>query len=138
MPVFLDSNIVLYAFGDDVKGQEARRLLGSRQPVALISTQVLNECSHVMRRKLRWPVSRVEQELELIMTLADVVEVGLPQIRAAWRLADRYGFSHYDSLIVATALSAGCRVLYTEDMQHGQLINGCLTLCNPFVPLVGA
>jgi predicted nucleic acid-binding protein len=53
-------------------------------------------------------------------------------ILAALTVAERYGFSHYDSLIVATALEAGCSTLYSEDMQHGQLIDNRLTIINPF------
>jgi predicted nucleic acid-binding protein len=65
-----------------------------------------------------------------------LVDVGLHEIRAAWILAARYGFSHYDSLILAAALSAGCTTLYTEDMQHGQVIDERLTLIDPFLPVV--
>jgi len=49
------------------------------------------------------------------------------------RLAERYGFSVYDAMIVAAALLAGCGILYSEDMQHGQRIEDRLTLCNPFL-----
>jgi predicted nucleic acid-binding protein len=134
MAVFLDSNIVLYAFGDDAgKGATARQLLGAAAPSPLISTQVLNECSHVMRRKLKWPADRVAAELEVLLQLVEVAPVSVTHIRAAWILAARYGYSHYDSLIVATALAAGCDTLYTEDMQAGQLIDQRLRLVNPFL-----
>ena len=43
----------------------------------------------------------------------------------------RYRFSFYDSLIVAAALEAGCKTLYSEDLQHAQEIEG-LTIANPF------
>ena len=64
------------------------------------------------------------------MQLADV---GISEIRSAWALAERYGFGHYDSLIIAAALKTGSSTLYTEDMQHEQVIEGRLTLINPFV-----
>jgi predicted nucleic acid-binding protein len=47
-------------------------------------------------------------------------------------LAERYGFSIYDGLIVAAAVRAGCAILYTEDLQRGQVIEN-LTIRNPFV-----
>ncbi|MEO5344322.1 MAG: nucleic-acid-binding protein, partial [Gammaproteobacteria bacterium SHHR-1] len=47
-------------------------------------------------------------------------------------IASRYSLSHYDSLILAAALEAGCSVVYSEDMQHGQQINNRLTIINPF------
>jgi predicted nucleic acid-binding protein len=48
------------------------------------------------------------------------------------RISDRYGFSYWDSLIVAAALDAGCAVLYTEDLQNGQTIDSALRIINPF------
>ena len=130
MSVFLDSNILLYALGDD----EAKRIPAGALLAAgpHISTQVINECSHVLRRKLQWSPAKVATELSVILGLVCLEEVRMEQIRSAWTLAERYGFGHYDSLIVASALSAGCVTLYTEDLQHGQLIEGRLTLVNPF------
>jgi predicted nucleic acid-binding protein len=51
----------------------------------------------------------------------------------AWKLQARYRFSYFDSLIIAAALAAGCSTLYSEDMQHGQVIAGRLTISNPFL-----
>ncbi len=49
-------------------------------------------------------------------------------------LLDRYRFSYFDSLILASALTANCQILYSEDLQHGQVIDGRLTIINPFLP----
>jgi len=132
MAVFLDSNIVLYAMSDDESKKTIALALLAANPY--ISTQVINECSHVLRRRLNWPPTKIGEELSLILELTQLVEVTMTQVRSAWRIAARYGFSHYDSLIIATALSTGCNTLHTEDMQHGQLINDTLTLNNPFAP----
>lgn len=48
-------------------------------------------------------------------------------------VAQRYGFSWFDSLIVAAALECGCQTLYSEDLQHGQLLDTTLRVVNPFV-----
>lgn len=132
MPVFLDSNIVLYALGDD----EAKRSVAAGLLAAwpTTSTQVINECSHVLRRKLKISPVQVAEEMESVIDAVQLADVGLYEIRNAWTLAARYGFSHYDSLIIAAALSAGCTTLYTEDMQHGQVIDDRLKLINPFLP----
>ena len=53
---------------------------------------------------------------------------------AAVAISTKHGFNFYDSLIIASALEAGCTTLMTEDMQHGQVIEGRLTICNPFRP----
>jgi predicted nucleic acid-binding protein len=131
MSAFLDSNIVLYALSDEEpKRTRAQQLLGSSPT---ISTQVVNECSHVLRRKARLTPAQVAKELTLLIGLSRLVDVRMEHIRTAWTLAERYGFSHFDSLIIASALDADCSVLYTEDMQHEQVIDGRLTLCNPFL-----
>ncbi len=131
MAVFLDSNILLYALGEEEpKRVRAQQLLASSPT---ISTQVVNECSHVLRRKARWAPAQVAAELTIMIGLTRLVEVRIEHIRAAWTLAERYGFSHFDSLIVASALDAVCGVLYTEDLQHGQVIDGRLTITNPFL-----
>ena len=131
MPVFLDSNIVLYALGDDDKKSRAAVALIEDSP--WVSTQVINECSHVLRRKLQWSPSKVDEHLSAILRLVQLADVGIGEIRSAWALAERYGFGHYDSLIIAAALQNGSDTLYTEDMQHGQVIEGRLTLTNPFM-----
>lgn len=130
MSVFLDSNIVLYAYGDDrIKSAIAIQHLADYPS---ISTQVVNECSHVMRRKLVWPPAKVAEELEILLELTNLQTVDINHIRLAWQIAARYGFSHYDSLIVASAMAAGCEQLLSEDMQHGQVIEDRLTIVNPF------
>lgn len=86
----------------------------------------------MLRRKQHLGPAEVAGLLEDIIRLTHIADVGLAQIRRAWEIAGRHHYGHYDSLIVATALSAGCSVLYTEDMQNGQVFDGRLTLVDPF------
>lgn len=130
MSAFLDTNVVLYALGSEERKRTTARDLLGRQPT--VSTQVINESSHVLRRKQGLSPADLARLLEDVIAIATIVEVGMPQIRKAWDIAARYRYGHYDSLIVATALSAGCSILYTEDMQHGQSIDGRMTLIDPF------
>lgn len=131
---FLDTNVVLYAYGDDVaKSPIANGLLAARP---CISTQVINECSHVMRRKLDWSPDKITEELEVLLTVVALKPVGIEHIRLGWKIAARYGFSHYDSVIVASALQANCGYLFSEDLQHGQIIEDCLKIVNPFLAKV--
>ncbi len=101
-------------------------------PAPYLSTQVINECSHVLRRKVKRSPAEVRQDLSAVITLVNLVDVSLNEIYTAWRLSERYGYSHYDSLILATALMSGCSILYSEDMQHQQVIDNQLTIINPF------
>jgi predicted nucleic acid-binding protein len=131
MPAFLDSNVVLYALGaDNSKRAVAERLLAS---APCISAQVVNECSHVLRRKAGWSPATLAAHLPAIFALTHVHPIGIELIRDAWRIAERYGYGHYDSLIIASALAAGCDPLYSEDLQHGQHIDSRMTIANPFV-----
>jgi len=130
MPVFLDSNIVLYALGDDdAKKSPALALLAA---MPCISTQVVNECSHVLRRRLNWQTAQIAEELLSILQLVQLQQVDMQTIQQAWIIAARYGFSHYDSLIIASSLISHCEILYSEDLQHGQVIQNRLTVINPF------
>ncbi len=47
-------------------------------------------------------------------------------------LREKYKFSYWDSLIVSSALKNNCKILYTEDMHHGLIVDGVLEIVNPF------
>jgi len=127
---FLDTNILIYAFAsNDPRSEEAEALLAAG---GMISIQVLNEFVNVSRRKLRreWP--EIEEALSVLRTILDPpIPLTIEIHEAAVGLARNSGFSFYDSLIIAAAIRAGCRILYSEDMQDGQTVDG-MTLRNPF------
>jgi predicted nucleic acid-binding protein len=129
--VFFDTTILLYTIA---KG-DARTEIAERLVVAggVISVQVLNEFVAVARRKLRMPWEDLSETLDAIRVLC---ETPLPMTvevhERGLSIASRYGFQIYDALIVAAALSASCRVLYSEDMQNGQRFDS-LVIRNPFV-----
>jgi predicted nucleic acid-binding protein len=128
---FLDTNILVYAFtSDDPRREKAVALLAGG---GVISVQVLNEFVHVSRRKYRRTWDEVQQCLDVVRELLEApLPLTLEIHRAALRVAQRYGFRFYDSLIVAAALHARSSVLYSEDLQHGQTVER-LTIRNPFV-----
>lgn len=127
---FLDSNVVIYAFCDDPRNALAEELLGRG---CEISVQVLNEFTNVARRKLGFPWAEITDAVEAITILSRAVHpLDLATHQEAVRLAERYGLGFYDALIVASALRAGCAVLYSEDMQHGLTIDQRLKIVNPF------
>lgn len=127
MPVFLDTNILGYLLDSGKKEKVARRL-ASAQPH--VSVQVLNEFIAVCRK--------AGKDRETAYALADAVanasivhDITLSTYRLAQALATRYQLSHWDSLIVAAATLAQCETLYSEDLQHGQVI-GTVKVVNPF------
>jgi len=97
-----------------------------------ISVQVLNELANVSRRKMRMSWADTHALLDLLRGLLTVHPFGLETHEAGLRLAERYGFSIYDAMIVASALHAGCDTLWSEDMQHGMMPDEGLRIVNPF------
>ncbi|MHB1936950.1 MAG: PIN domain-containing protein [Acidobacteriaceae bacterium] len=127
---FFDTTILVYAFVQDgPRSSIAERLLKNG---GVISVHVLNEFVAVARRKLKMPWEEVIDALAYIRILcAAPVAITIDTHDAALRIAQRYGFHIYDSLIVAAAIEAGCTTLYSEDLQHGQTV-GPVTIRNPF------
>ena len=128
--VFFDTNIVLYLLSGDVaKADRAEELLAIG---GVISVQVLNEFASVALRKLRMSWPEIREVLAQVRAVCPVVGLSLETHDRATQVAERYGLSVYDALIVSAALIAGCTTLYSEDMQDGQVIERQLTICNPF------
>jgi predicted nucleic acid-binding protein len=128
--VFIDTNIVIYALGPHSEKTDRAASLFVQQPT--ISTQVLSETANVALKKLAMPLLDARKLLLTLESLCRVEIITSACLHRALNIAERYGFSWYDSLIVASALEAGCDALYTEDMQHGQVLEAKLTVTNPF------
>jgi predicted nucleic acid-binding protein len=133
--VFVDSNLWLYAFalrpGEEARHERARELIEA--PVRYtISEQVIAEVSINLLRKAHFAEDRLLELVESFYTRCQVVVPTLATHRTASRLRRANLFSYWDSLIVAAALGADCTTLYSEDMQHGQIVDGRLTILNPF------
>ena len=129
---FLDTNILLYSLSNDpAKRRRALRLLIDGPVVSL---QVLNEAANVMRRKLGFEIAAIREVLLRCLQESRLHPLAPSTLFSALDVAERYGFSHYDSLIVAAALESGCSILYSEDLQHGQVFDQRLTVINPFLP----
>jgi predicted nucleic acid-binding protein len=128
---FFDTNILIYAFAaGDRRSARAEALLAEG---GVIGVQVLNEFTNVVRRKLGWDWPQVDAALTVIAELMEPVRPLTAAIHThAVRLARSSALSFYDALIVAAAADAGCRVLLTEDLQHGRKFGG-VTIQNPFL-----
>ena len=126
---FFDSNVPLYLLSAEPgKAERAEALLAGG---GVISVQVLNEFAAVARRKSDLSWVEIREILTTLRTLCRVEAVTAATHDLGLEIAERHGLSLYDSLIVAAASLAGCRVLYSEDMQDGQSIGG-VTIRNPF------
>ena len=130
MSAFYDSNILVYAFSTDFRRGRALTTIAAG---GVISTQVLNEFTNVLRKKQKqdWPV--IEAAVASIrFRFPDIAPLTADTHAAALALARDHTLAFYDALIVAAAIESGCDTLYSEDLQHGRSISG-LTIVNPFL-----
>ena len=127
---FFDTSVLFYLLSSDAaKADRVEELLASG---GVISVQVLNEFSAVCRRKLRMTQSETLEVLEPVRSACRVMPLTEETFEKGMQVSGDYGFSIYDSMIVAAALLAECSILYSEDLQHGQVLDKRLTVSNPF------
>lgn len=129
--IFIDTNVVVYSLGQASSKAHLAAPLFVGLPT--ISTQVLSETANVASKRLGLAVSEIRKLITSLEAMCRVEIISLVTIHKALDIRERYSFSWYDSLIVATALESGCDTLYSEDMQNGQEIEGRLRIVNPFV-----
>ena len=135
--VFLDTNIFVNSF--DLRDPRKRDLAldlihkTSESSTARISYQVVQEFVNVATKKFSNPLksSDARMYVESIMSQMWHVNSSLGLMNKALEIQEWWAYSFYDSLIIASALEAGCSILYSEDLQHGQTIEG-LRIINPF------
>ncbi len=132
---FVDTNIWLYSLiqnGDDNRHQRSADLL-LQLDYPVINSQVIREiCSNLIKKSLM-----SEEQVRILIQGwyqgCKVIHSNASQHLLASHLRVSCSLSYWDSLIVAAALDAGCTTLFSEDMQHGQKIEGGLTIINPLI-----
>jgi predicted nucleic acid-binding protein len=132
--IFVDTNVLVYAALEDQahadKRSKAAALLRDETDIVL-STQVINEF-YVVLLKHGFSDKDIQKRVDELFQATEVAVITEDTIRHAWRLRAHNHFSYWDSLILATSLDNSCKRLYTEDLQHGQIIERKLTVYNPF------
>jgi predicted nucleic acid-binding protein len=128
---FLDTNILVYAHKEgDYRTAIARQLLFEG---GVVSVQVLNEFASVARAKLGFMWPQVQEAVDSILILCPHPRpLSVDTHLRALGLSKRFGFSIWDGLIVAAAIEAKCSRLLSEDLQHGQVVEG-VRIENPFL-----
>jgi predicted nucleic acid-binding protein len=128
---FVDTNVLLYLLSNDLEKKSiAKEILKSNHH---ISIQVLNEFSNVSLKKFQLSLNETREAIKKISEKTIVFGFNDNTILYALDLKDIYKYQFYDCLIIATALENNCTILYSEDMQHNQLIENKLTIINPFM-----
>ena len=127
--VFFDTNVLLYLLsGDQAKADRAEALIAAG---GVISVQVLNEFVSVASRKLAMRLPEIREVLSAVRAACCVEPLSAATHDLALDLMDRFHLAFYDALIVAAAALAKCSILYSEDMQDAQKIEG-VTIRDPF------
>jgi predicted nucleic acid-binding protein len=129
---FIDSSIVLYLLSGDVA--KADRVQALLEAGGVISVQVLNEVTTVCLRKLKMPWQEVDALLLAVKAACDVLPLTVRSHEKGVEVAKRFQLSFYDANIVACALMSGTKVLLSEDMHSGMLIDE-LVIQNPFTEI---
>ncbi len=133
---FLDTNVLVYALDetDEAKHRRAEQLVqrGIEMGSGCISYQVVQETLSVAIRKLGFSAGDARALFAQVLAPLWRVSPSRELYERGLTFCDRYGFSFYDSMIVAGAVESGCTRLYSEDLQHGQRIQS-LTIENPFL-----
>ena len=137
--VFIDTNVLVYAFDSSelLKQETSRALINRLSSLGCdicISAQVVNEFTRIVTEKIRMPLplKKLDSYYDLFEQIFNVIPLSMESSRQALTVREKYGFSFWDSLIVSTALAANCQSLYSEDLQHGQILEGRLKILNPF------
>jgi len=134
---FFDTNILVYANDSSEKEKQniARDLIKDslQKQNGVISVQVLSEFWVTVTRKIKTPLSIeiAEKEIELFQ-LMEIVGLDYHLFKEAIRFQRLIQISYWDALILAASHSSGCKKIYTEDLNHGQIISN-MELCNPFL-----
>ncbi|MBT9097124.1 PIN domain-containing protein [Methylovulum psychrotolerans] len=130
---FIDTNIWVYAhlYTENNKKSDIALTLLESSPLLVTSTQVLNEYYSVLLKK-KIADAHIQDNIEVMLDISDIHIIQVTTLYLTHKIKLKYGFSYWDSLIVASALEASCPILYSEDMQHQQVIEKSLTIINPF------
>lgn len=131
--VFIDTNIIIYSYSQDEPQKRHRAQECTQENESWISTQVLNETINTLKRKFFLDYRQIGTVVDELSQQHQLAIVSLGTIQKALEIAQRYQYSYFDSLIIASALEVGCDRLYSEDLQDGQKIDSKLTLINPFI-----
>ncbi len=130
--VFLDTNVLIYLYSEDEpeKQEKSKDIIVNYH--CIISTQVLNELANVMLKKFSVNPNTILMIINEICENLEVNETSIETIKKALYIFEKYHYSYYDSLIISAALENECKMLFTEDMQHKQIIDDYLTILNVY------
>ena len=130
--IALDSNILIYNHSlDFADKRDIARKFFNENPI--VSSQVISEYLNVMKRNFHMQKSELMNLCFVWLEKCIVQPVVLSTLKLTQNLIKNYNFQIFDGIIVASALEAGCEILYSEDLHNGLIIENKLKIINPFV-----
>ena len=130
--IFVDTNILVYFISNEKKKKlRARDIIFTSEDV-IVSSQVISEFISVCFSKKLLKTDDVTAVTNHFLEALSFVTVEKSTIKKALQVKKNHLYSFWDSLVIASALENNCSILYTEDLQEGQVIDGKLTIINPF------
>ena len=130
--IFADSNVLLYLLSNDERKKNIAKAILKSNPV--ISAQVISENVNVLIKKFKQlSLSQIAEHTKMLAAYCVVNPITVSTIEQALELKEKYGLQCYDTTILSSAILDECSILYSEDMQHDQLIEGKLRIVNPFL-----
>jgi len=130
--VFLDTNVFVYTQSKSEQKKRDIALNAIEKYDCCTSTQVFNEASNVMINKLKMPIFEVKQVITAINDRCTVCIITHATVQYALDLKEFYGYSFYDSLILATAMLNDCDYVLSEDLHDGHIIGNKMKIVNIF------
>lgn len=130
--VFVDSNVLLYLLGNDERKKDIAKIILKARPS--ISAQVVSENVNVLLKKFtELTLKDISGHAKMLSLYCTINTLNVSTIEKAFEIREKYHFQWYDCTILSAAILDGCTIIYSEDMQHGQLIENTLAIVNPFL-----
>jgi predicted nucleic acid-binding protein len=130
--IFVDTNLWIYLHSKDPKQEIIARLVKQNFSKIVISVQVIGEIYNTLTRKGIKSATEAKSILQNVVSSFPPISIMKATAERAIDISIKSNFTYWDSLIIASALESGCVYLYSEDMQHGQVIEKTLKIVNPF------
>ena len=130
--IFIDTNLWIYLYSKNEKADIVKELISANFENIIVSTQVLTELYNVLTKK------KLKSKTESKEIVSEIIEnffiflVDTEIVKKAIEISITYGYSYYDSQIITTAFQNNCKYLYSEDLQHDQVIEKQLKIINPY------
>jgi len=128
----VDSNILIYAFGsqNEEKKKLAKLILSDCKAMSI---QTVNESVFILQKKFNYTMIELDEIIQFLKGNFQIRDLTLFVLEKAMHIMKTYKYGFWDSMMLASALINNCEVIYSEDMQHNQIIVDKLTIVNPFV-----